>query len=54
MAKGVNIALWLPAGVPWLNEINGLRCPTGRNRAIERQMLFPAVANRNSHLRFAN
>ena len=32
---------------------NGLQWPTCRNAAIERQKLFPAVANRTTGLTFA-
>ena len=39
------------AEVPWSNEINSLQWPTCRKDAIEPQKLFPAVANRNSHLK---
>jgi hypothetical protein len=33
---------------------NSLQWPTCRNGTIEPQKLFPAVANRNSHLKFTN
>jgi hypothetical protein len=35
-------------------NFNGLRWLTCRNGAIEPQKLFPAVANRNSHLKFTD
>jgi len=35
-------------------DFNSLQWLTGRNGAIEPQRLFPAVANRNSHLKFTD
>jgi len=35
-------------------DFNSLQWPTCRNGTIEPQRFFPAVANRNSHLKFAN